>query len=47
MEDAERAGCQTLNGLGMVIYQGLAQIELWTGVWAEAEIMYRALNGAG
>ena len=47
LEDAERAGCQTLNGLGMVIYQGLAQIELWTGVWAEAEIMYRALNGAG
>lgn len=44
LEDAERAGCQTLNGLGMVIYQGLAQIELWTGICADAEIMYRALN---
>lgn len=45
LKDAEQAGCQTLNGLGMVIYQGLAQIELWTGVQAKAEIMYRALSG--
>lgn len=44
LADAEKAGCQTLNGLGMVIYQGLAQIELWTGVNADAEIMYRALH---
>lgn len=44
LEDAERAGCQTVNGLGMVIYQGLAQIELWTGVRADPDIMYRALN---
>lgn len=46
LEDAERAGCRTLNGLGMVICQGLAQIELWTGVRANEEIMYRALSGA-
>lgn len=45
LAEAEGAGCQILNGLGMVIYQGLAQIELWTGVQAGAEIMYRALNG--
>lgn len=44
LEDAERAGCQTVNGLGMVIYQGLAQIELWTGVRADPDIMYRALH---
>ncbi len=44
LEDAEAAGCQTLNGLGMVIYQGLAQIELWTGVRADPEIMYHALH---
>lgn len=46
LEDAEQVGCQIVNGLGMVIYQGLAQIELWTGVRAEPEIMYRALNSA-
>ena len=44
LEDAEAAGCQTLNGLGRVIYQGLAQIELWTGVRADPEIMYHALH---
>lgn len=44
LEDAEQANCQIVNGLGMVIYQGLAQIELWTGVRAEPDIMYRALN---
>lgn len=46
LREAEQAGCRTLNGLGMVIYQGLEQIRLWTGVEADAEIMYRALNHA-
>lgn len=29
--DAEAVGCRILNGLGMSLYQGAAQIELWTG----------------
>lgn len=29
--DAEKVGCRTLNGLDMSLYQGAAQIELWTG----------------
>jgi shikimate dehydrogenase len=44
LKDAEAVGCQTLNGLGMVIFQGLEQIKLWTGVDAPADIMYRALE---
>lgn len=44
LREAQEMGCQTLNGLGMVIYQGLEQIKLWTGVDAPAEIMYEALN---
>ena len=29
--NAEAKGCKILNGLGMSLYQGAAQIELWTG----------------
>lgn len=28
---AREAGCQTLNGLGMLLWQGAAAFELWTG----------------
>ena len=45
LREAEERGCKTLNGLGMVIHQGLEQIKLWTGVSADEEIMYRVLNG--
>ena len=42
LQEAEAAGCKTLNGLGMVIYQGLEQIKLWAGVDAPAGIMFSA-----
>lgn len=31
LEMAETAGCQTINGLGMMLWQGAAAFELWTG----------------
>lgn len=31
LEMAEQIGCKTLNGLGMMIYQGAAAFKLWTG----------------
>ncbi|MFH1079907.1 MAG: shikimate dehydrogenase [Pseudomonadota bacterium] len=31
LKDAETAGCRTLSGLNMFIYQGAQQIRLWTG----------------
>ncbi len=37
--DAEAAGCPVLNGLGMSLYQGVAQIELWSGKPAPVEAM--------
>lgn len=46
LREAEQAGCRTLNGLGMVIYQGLEQITLWTGVDAPAKLMYQAIRNA-
>jgi shikimate dehydrogenase len=31
LEQAEAAGCRTMNGLGMMLHQGAAAFELWTG----------------
>lgn len=41
--NAEAKGCRILNGLGMSLYQGVAQIELWTGREAPVEAMRREL----
>ena len=29
---AQEAGCITINGLGMLFYQGLFAYEIWTGI---------------
>jgi shikimate dehydrogenase len=41
--NAEKTGCRVLNGLGMSLYQGAAQIELWTGQKAPVEAMRQEL----
>lgn len=41
--NAEEKSCQVLNGLGMSLYQGAAQIELWTGEKAPVEAMRKEL----
>ena len=41
--DAEEKGCRILNGLGMSLYQGVAQIKIWTGREAPAEAMRQEL----
>ena len=41
--DAEEKGCKILNGLGMSLYQGAAQVELWTGKEAPVEAMRQEL----
>ena len=41
--DAEARGCKILNGLGMSLYQGAAQIKLWTGEDAPLEAMRKEL----
>ena len=30
LEEAEKIGCKTINGLGMMLYQGAASFKLWT-----------------
>ncbi len=43
LEEAEQKGCKIINGLGMCMYQGVAQIELWTGVKGSEEPMHKTL----
>jgi shikimate dehydrogenase len=40
--EARRAGARTLGGLWMLIYQGAAAFELWTGREAPVDVMYAA-----
>ena len=41
--DAEEKGSKILNGLGMSLYQGVAQVELWTGKKGPVEAMRKEL----
>ncbi len=40
---AEKAGCEIINGLEMLLYQGVAQFEMWTGEKAPVDVMRNAL----
>ena len=44
LQAARAAGCRVANGLGMLLYQGAAALELWSGQAAPVEIMRRALE---
>ena len=40
---AKAAGCQTANGIGMLLYQGAKALEIWSGCRAPVETMRQAL----
>lgn len=40
--DAKKAGAKIINGVDMLIYQGAASFELWTGKRAPVEVMKKA-----
>ena len=44
IRDAESRGCTTLDGLGMLVNQGVIGIKYWTGVDADAEVMTKRLE---
>ncbi len=46
LREARAAGCQVINGLEMLLYQGVAQFELWTGKTAPVALMRQALYQA-
>ncbi|MGL4553225.1 MAG: shikimate dehydrogenase [Gemmataceae bacterium] len=43
VRDAEAAGCAVLDGLGMLVNQGVIGIRLWAGAEPDAAVMRRAL----
>jgi shikimate dehydrogenase len=44
LKDAKAAGCRTIPGLEMFLYQAVAQFELWTNQAAPAEVMRTVLE---
>ncbi|MFZ3122832.1 MAG: shikimate dehydrogenase [Thermodesulfovibrionales bacterium] len=43
LDKAAKKGCRTLNGLGMLLWQGAFAFELWTGKKPPVEVMLKAL----
>jgi len=41
---AKAVGCRTANGLGMLLWQGVKALEIWTGQAAPIEVMRNALT---
>ena len=44
LEDAEARGATVLDGLGMLVNQGVISIRHWTGVEADATVMRRKVE---
>lgn len=44
LKAASEKGCRTLNGLGMLLHQGVLAFEIWTGVRPPVDIMRKALE---
>lgn len=44
LQEAEKRGAKTINGLGMLVNQGALNFTLWTGVEAPVEIMTETLK---
>ena len=43
LRQAEEAGCVTIDGLGMLVGQGVLAVGLWTGIRPDPAVMRRAL----
>jgi len=41
---AAECGCRTMNGLGMLLHQGVRALEIWTGRPAPVDVMRQALK---
>lgn len=46
LEEAKKQGARTLDGLGMLVYQGAIGFTLWTGLDAPVDAMHEALSKA-
>ena len=41
--DAEKRGCRVIDGLGMLVNQGVIGVRYWTGVEVDAAIMHKTI----
>lgn len=46
LQDAKAAGCKTIRGSEMFLYQAVGQFELWTGQKAPADVMRAVLESS-
>ncbi|MEP6671919.1 MAG: shikimate dehydrogenase [Chthoniobacter sp.] len=46
LRDARARGCTVLDGLGMLVNQGIVAVQLWTGITPDADVMCHALENA-
>lgn len=44
VRDAEEKGCKVIDGLGMLVNQGVIGIEYWTGITPDPAVMRKALE---
>ncbi len=47
LQEAEKRGAKTMNGSGMLLWQGVLAFELWTGVKPPVDVMRKALMSDG
>ena len=46
LRDAAVRGCKTLDGLSMLVNQGVLGVQYWTGILPDAAVMHKALTAA-
>jgi len=46
LDDASARGCHAIDGLGMLVNQGIVGVEYWTGITPDAAVMRKALETA-
>jgi len=46
LDDAAARGCRAIDGLGMLVNQGIVGVQYWTGITPDAEVMRKALASA-
>jgi shikimate dehydrogenase len=44
LRDAQARGCTVLDGMGMLVNQGVISIRHWTGIDADSTVMRRTLE---
>ena len=46
LDDAAARGCRAIDGLGMLVNQGIVGVQYWTGITPDAAVMRKTLEAA-